>query len=529
MNVALAYSRPQKTADSLGDLAEDRHRFLNKQVLLTGEREVLLARNGAACFLDSLRLLVRICRNIVVAVPAKCAKLQDLAESVAKRISFQNTITFTQEAVDMAKYDAILSVGSEVHPELPWTTINSNGWIVRVSSGSKALSAQCDQANPIGALAAASLGAGEVFKRLIRLREDRGELFNGFSYSLRTYRSYESDFGPALPENLPADLLIVGAGAIGNGLVHLASQLNLTGKIRVIDSQEFATENLGTCILVGPDAVGRSKAILLTDYLKEASKDAYGFHMPFDQYTLKLDGQPAIVLNGLDNIDVRHEVQRSLWPDVVIDGAIGDFTCQVSRHPWPADIACLICLFRKLAGRPAEEVQREATGLSDERLKNPDAVVRESDINDAPPEKKAFLRSRVGRPICSVVQEAIAQAISTEQQTEGFQPSVPFVACFSACMVMSEVMANMCNWPSILEPRFQFDFLRGPAYGQELPQARRKDCICMRRKNIDQLRAARITRLGRWLQKIDNCNLPQQSPARKSDMARDDNFEQPTI
>ena len=40
----------------------------------------------------------------------------------------------------------------------------------------------------------------------------------------------------------------------------------------------------------------------------------------------------------MDNIDVRHEVQRTLWPNVVIDGAIGDFMCQVRRHPWPGNI-----------------------------------------------------------------------------------------------------------------------------------------------------------------------------------------------
>jgi hypothetical protein len=41
VNLNLAYSRPQKTADQLGALAEDRHRFLNKRVLLTGEAYML--------------------------------------------------------------------------------------------------------------------------------------------------------------------------------------------------------------------------------------------------------------------------------------------------------------------------------------------------------------------------------------------------------------------------------------------------------------------------------------------------------
>jgi hypothetical protein len=61
----------------------------------------------------------------------------------------------------------------------------------------------------------------------------------------------------------------------------------------------------------------------------------------------------------------------------------------------------------------------------------------------------------------------------------------------SACMVMTEALAYLCGWDTKLEPRFQFDFLRGPAFGLELPQGRSKNCVCGRRKNIDRLRAKR--------------------------------------
>jgi hypothetical protein len=65
--------------------------------------------------------------------------------------------------------------------------------------------------------------------------------------------------------------------------------------------------------------------------------------------------------------------------------------------------------------------------------------------------------------------------ISSEEQEHDFEPSVPFVACFSACMVMAETIAYLCGWESKLERRFQFDFLRGPASGLDLPQARRQN------------------------------------------------------
>ena len=75
---------------------------------------------------------------------------------------------------------------------------------------------------------------------------------------------------------------------------------------------------------------------------------------------------------------------------------IGDFMCQVSRHPWPEDIACILCLFQQPVGRPTEEVQSEVTGLSKLRLQNPDTVVTNEDVEAAAPEKKDFLKSFVG-------------------------------------------------------------------------------------------------------------------------------------
>lgn len=322
-------------------------------------------------------------------------------------------------------------------------------------------------------------------------RRERGEMLNGFSFSLRTYGQALADHGPPIPEVIPHDLLVVGAGAIGNGIVHLLSSLPLTGAVTIVDREVYGQENLGTCVLIGPDDLNKPKAEFLASVLNKYNIRADGFFGEFAQYVSKLNQFPKIVLNGLDNIDVRHEVQRALWPDIVIDGAIGDFMCQVSRHPWPDDIACLICLFHRTAGRPAEEIQSEATGLSKDRLLQPESMVTQADVEAAPREKQHALRSRIGRAVCSVVQEAMAQKISLEHQEKGFEPSVPFVACFSACMVMTEALAYLCGWDTKLEPRFRFDFLRGPAFGLELPQARSENCVCGRKKNIDRVRAKR--------------------------------------
>lgn len=491
MNCDLAYSRPQKTVEGLGPLAKDQHRFLQKRVLLTGEAETLAMANGQDAFLFGLRLLVRICPNVTVLVPEGHGALRQTAERVAAHVAFGKPVEFSAEALDFQHFDAILSVGHAVQPDWPFTAINSNGWVARVSSGAIALPPVCTQENPIGALAAACLGVGEVFKRLIGLDPARGSLLEGLSFSLLNYAVSPADCGPDLPQNIASDLLVVGAGAIGNGIVALLSTLPVTGHIYVVDRQEFGPENLGTCLLIGPADVDEPKAQVMEKVLIAAGRAAQGHTSSFADFAAGITGPyPPVVLNGLDNIDVRHEVQRALWPDLIVDGAIGDFTCQVSRHPWAEeDAACLLCLFRKPA-RSADQLACQETGLRSSRLGDAEAVVTSDDVHAAPPEKQEYLRAQLGKAVCSVVSEAIAARISRHQQEQGFEPSVPFVAAFSACMVVTEAISYLACWPSVLETRFQFDFLQGPGGGNQYPQGRRPDCLCQRRKNIVKLRAA---------------------------------------
>ncbi len=485
MDCELAYSRVCKTADQLGGLAEDRHRFLNKTLLLTGERDVLLSANGEECLLDSIRLAIRICPNVVLSLPPEIPGLAERAMALAHRLAFGNAVEFQPQITSYTCFDAILSVGMKAEPDLPWTTINSNGFVARITSGARDISDDCRITNPIGALAAASLGVGELFKRLLKIKADRCQLLDGFSFSLRDYSVNTCHYGPEIPAQLTKDLVIVGAGAIGNGLVHLISRLPFRGEITIVDRQTYGRENLGTCLLLSPHDIDQLKANVLARILRSSGINAVPIPQSFEVYAKKIRQSPEIVLNALDNIDTRHEVQRSLWPNIVIDGAIGDFTCQVSRHPWIGDIACLICLFQNPTGHFAEKLQSEATGLPKDRLQHPDSILTLSDVSTAASDKQDFLLSRVGRPLCSVVQDGIAQMLSTEKQRGDFRPSVPFVACFSACMVLSETLAYLSGWESRLEPRFQFDFLLGPAHGQEIPQARRASCLCSRRRNIN--------------------------------------------
>ena len=484
------YSRPLATAERLAAFADDHHQFTDKHVLLTGESDILMTENGGECLFASLRLLIRICRYVSVALPPECEHLLIRCRQEIEPLAFGGSLCFGILPVDLSPYDAILSIGSIVKPALPWTVINSNSWVARVSSGNQLISSACREPNPIASLAAASLGVAEVFKRLIRLKPDRGELFDGLSFNLWNYRTGEEDTGFPVPQELNVDLVLAGTGAIGNGIVYLLSKLPIRGRINLVDVQAFGRENLGTCILIGPSDIGRNKVEVAASFLS-ARIQTEVYKENLSSFKTRLGSEtpyPRLILNGLDNIKARHTVQ-SLWPDMIIDGAIGDLSCQVSRHPWGEDIACLMCLFKEPPGESAVLVESRATGLSSTRVHQVMDIVTEADVQTAPPEKKEQLRKYIGRQICSVVQEEMARLLSDRKLDEGFAPSVPFVACLSASMVVGEMVKYLAGLPSPLATRFQFDVLRGPAYGQMFPQERRRDCVCVTRAhNIEIVR-----------------------------------------
>jgi molybdopterin/thiamine biosynthesis adenylyltransferase len=387
---------------------------------------------------------------------------------VAEALAFRQSIIF-EEASNEREFDSILNVGTKARSGLPWTVISCDGWLARITSGPRDLPVPSGQTNPIAAMAAAAMGVSETFKRLLGVRASRGELLEDAHWSLFSYATNSVDRGPPLPAELQVDLLLAGGGAIGNGIVHLLGRLPTRGRVLIIDPQDVAVENLGTCLLVGPADVSTPK-VRLADQLQRPQLYARGYKETIEQFSRRLGRElsyPRTILGALDNISARHALQ-DLWPDVLVDGAIGPFSCQVSRHPIAGDVACARCLFRHPPGVRAELVASRATGLMRERVATPDSVVSQEDVDVAPPEKRAWLSMQLGKPICSVVSEAVTREVS-DNARPGFEPSVPFVACLASGMVVAELVKTIMNVVPCIEPRFQFDVLRGPAHGAMLP------------------------------------------------------------
>jgi hypothetical protein len=481
------FSRPAAVAAILGD---DGQRFMDKQVLLCGESTVLRTPSGHEAFRASFLLLIRICQHIAIALPEECYALRADIAALAQQMAPERPLrNFDANSNDFQDFDAILSIGTHARADLPWTVINADGWIARVSSRGSDLPAPTLSDNAIAAMGAACLGASEVFKRLICLKPNRGELLDATSFSLWTYSLSDA---PGPPLNAFAiDVLIIGCGAIGSGVGYILSRCPVSGRALTLDPQSFGKENFGTSIALGPGDY-HPKAEVIAKLLKP-KLTATGFINDIAGFSEQYDGTvPDVILTGVDEVDPRHQAQ-GLWPALVIDGAVGgDLSCQVSCHPWDSEIACLICLFQKAPANNLAELNTRATGLPSEIANDPNAIVTDEVIAEAEPDRRPWLRKHRGKRICSITSEAVLTFLSAETHSQGFAPGVPFVSCFSACMMVTELFRSVTTGKTLPEPRYQLNLLWGPRRGLPYDEGRRADCICVeRRDNISRLRTRR--------------------------------------
>lgn len=155
------------------------------------------------------------------------------------------------------------------------------------------------------------------------------------------------------------------------------------------------------------------------------------------------------------------------------------------------DLSCLLCDFEERDVSAVEEA-KQVTGLTAERLQNQTSILSNYDVERAPNEKKEWLRARTGRQICSVVSEAELEKLSKEKFENRFRPSVPFVACLSAAMVITEFLRYLMKEPPVLATGFQFDVLVGPHNEIKKEHSRKGSCLCVTRKPlIEKLRRTR--------------------------------------
>jgi molybdopterin/thiamine biosynthesis adenylyltransferase len=498
----IASSRPLGVAESLGSTLLDEALVFSRPVVLLGEASTLATQNGRWCLVDSLRLLSRIVGPLTVLLPPGLGAFEAEVRQLAASVWTRGTVSVVVEGAPVALESAaaILNVGSRIAPHLPWTSINANGWVARVSSGPTPLPSDGDQCNPLAALMAASLGVTEVFKRVYGIPVETAPLLDATQFSLFELSTSPTGLGPPLPDSISLpDAVMVGAGAIGNGIALVLSQLAVCGRLHIIDKQTYGRENLGTCVVLDDVSwLDTSKAKCLAAWLNRPDGLRCTGEQAFVADARSGEAVRAmavdLVLNGLDDISARHDAQL-LWPSVLIDGGINAVGAAVRTHRLDQPHgACMRCSFQ-LPVTNERELQARATGLSISSLSSDlSRQLTEQDVVHADESRRAWLSQQVaeGKTVCATISEAQSRALGLAIE-DGFNPSVPFVATASAALVVAQALKALLYPDAEFTQRFQMESLFiGPDASLGVLTRADPTCECVvHRPLIDKIASAR--------------------------------------
>jgi hypothetical protein len=344
-------------------------------------------------------------------------------------------------------------------------------------------------ASSLGSCTAAAFAAAEVFKQVVRVRDDRRS--DGSYAFCPVTLTDQPELAPPLDCSVNVAGALVGVGAIGTATAMILGELGARGTLDLVDRQRYGIENVTTYSLGGtPDAEAeRWKTALAAQALRGVTCTPY--NEGIEEYLACVQrGEitpPRLVLAGLDDIEPRHVTQR-LWPDLLVDGATGD-TMLGLHVVHGAGQPCIECLLPKPAAGPSPYEQLSAlTGLPVEKLRNGDDTLRPEDLENIGDEQRARLAPHVGKKICG-----LADAVGlTDLQSDGFMPSAAFVSLAAACLVVGRLVAVQLG----VEPRenfVQYDALFGPLNATIDQRRSAPRCYCVERAGtIARVRSGRF-------------------------------------
>lgn len=456
------FSRPFAAAASLVNAETDVETlFRCAHVVVRLEESLADSADAEATLMLAVNEILRFCPNVTVVVPPGQAAILDACDRLAAEIHGTGAHVSRPSGPTLDGFTAVLNIGLETRPG--WITVTSSGWLARVArAGSHCAPMPHPGAapNPLGALAAACLGAGEVFLSL--LGHDAAP--KPYELSLFDYRSGPIgtlDPGPPLPTALALVTFLIGCGAVSNGWAYAIKQLPISGSAEAVDRQSLGEENTGPYVLARVVDLGKPKAEIIRVALRPAltvTPRPEEFHFFKARLRYGQIALPELLVAGVDNVETRHELQR-LWPSVAIDMAAGGLTSQVIvKHL--ADAGQCLLDAHTLGPDEAAAVERLAhmSGLQPERIADEfEQPVSADDVAHAAPEFRASLEKarQAGQPRCGYLSDL---NLADQWRDEQFAPAVPFVTAFSGIVAAGETLKHLAGWSSG-SLQFQFSFL----------------------------------------------------------------------
>ena len=486
--MSLETSRPFALAANLvgSDVPAIEHLFVTRRVLVRLELEMARSAPMREAFLLAVNEILRFCPNVVIAVPPNFDATARTATALAREIYGPDATisTVAPNELDASSFEAILNVGREVCEHRAWIAIDASGWLARIATaacGIKSLPNQTAPPNIFAALAAASLGAGQVFLSLVG-RPLLSRPLEVSLWSLETSTTGELTVGPPVPDGLELQALLVGCGGVANGFAHAAARAQMRGRLETVDKQSLRRENFGPYVGARRSRLGKPKTEMIREMLVpmiEVTPRNERFRFFKARIGYGETTPPELILVGLDDERTRHDVQR-LWAPITIDMAAEELTSQLILKDLGDDGICLLGAYSVDGRTPSELEQLAVTlGLPVERVAEFESQITAEDIAAAPPEKRQMLEDahRRDQRICG---RATQLDLHEEQSSVAFTPAVPFVTAFSGIVGAAQTARHLME-QSAGSIHFQFSFLS--FQGRRLQMRCSSKCECQERRD----------------------------------------------
>jgi hypothetical protein len=313
-----------------------------------------------------------------------------------------------------------------------------------------------DSPNPLGALAAGTLGAAEIFKVVFEPYLRNVYRPTGYSLSLLDYGP-GGTAEPDLPDRIDLDATLFGCGSIGCGLVlGVLATPRLHGSLTVVDNGRFDEGNPYKYALLdwttAEDKLAKASwaAQSLNDLAGERIT-ARGFVGTAESYVASLpeDYQLPLAVSAVDTVLARWQIQDAL-PGQIVNAGITGTTVEVSVHGF-GEGPCLACvgLQTEIESWDAKPIA-DATGLPPTRVYelirgNEPLTVDDLSVLRTASRLPADTMSRIevyqGQPLLSLWNRvAYSQAAVQVGSAPPVQVTTAFVSAFASVLLLTELI-----------------------------------------------------------------------------------------
>jgi hypothetical protein len=316
------------------------------------------SREGQAALDLCVRLLSRLYPTLAIvglsgSKPTMLRKLRTLARDINPRIDLENDIA---NSTKLLVFGNTRVTGSRKAKDYIWY-VGSDNWIAKLSTDAPVGSGSSN--NPLAAGAAACIAAANVFRAVFVHELGQATLDTEVAISLLDLRPASAGMAnpPLSPVRLD-DVHLVGAGAIGNGVLWAFSRMDLEGNLHVVDPETVTDSNLQRYVMLTAGDRTKEKAQLAKIWLDSL---APGLKVEphvatWSEHVATLpDYKVQTVLSAVDSASARIEIQASL-PRYILNGWTQRGEAGVSRHHFMNGLACLACLYLPTGQAPSDDL-----------------------------------------------------------------------------------------------------------------------------------------------------------------------------